>query len=405
MARVFRHQYSDIDPKTGKRRISRKWYIEFTDANGKRKRIVGFVDRRATDTLASEKEKAAEQIRAGLKPHAAEHSGKNLGELLDLFQQSMTSKRSTVKHIAAVRANCERVFADLEWAIPSQLDAASVQRWLADRQADKRFSAKTASHYRTSLMSFGRWLSPRYALVNPFASGLTVPPAESDRRHVRRSLTADELVRLLDATRSGRTLRGVEGPARALLYETAARTGYRAAELASLLPSMFTLEAAHPVIELPGRFTKNGKPAVQPVPAELADRLIPLVKSTPASRPVWMSSVGLKQPWGGPVRMLKCDLRAAQIPYRDEAGKVFDFHALRAQFGSDLARAGVSIQHAQKLMRHASPVLTARAYTLLDRADMAGAVEKLSTKPDETFTADDLLRFYGLLWCSLWCRE
>jgi integrase len=197
----------------------------------------------------------------------------------------------------------------------------------------------------------------------------------------------------------------MDGPARALLYETAARTGLRAAELASLIPSMFDLTGEHPVVELPGRFTKNGRAAVQPIPADLAGRLVPLIAATPADRAVWHSRTGTRQPWGGAVRVLKPDLRRAGIPYRDAAGRVFDFHALRAQFGSDLARAGVSIQHAQKLMRHHSPVMTAKHYTLLDRADMAGAVEKLSPKSEENFTVEDTLQLFGLLWCSLWCPK
>jgi len=39
--------------------------------------------------------------------------------------------------------------------------------------------------------------------------------------------------------------------------------------------------------------------------------------------------------------MLRNDLKDAQIPYEDERGRIFDFHALRHQFISNLASAGV----------------------------------------------------------------
>ena len=50
--------------------------------------------------------------------------------------------------------------------------------------------------------------------------------------------------------------------------------------------------------------------------------------------------------------MLRHDLAAAGIPYEDTAGRVFDFHALRHQFISNLAAAGVHPKEAQTLARH-----------------------------------------------------
>lgn len=58
--------------------------------------------------------------------------------------------------------------------------------------------------------------------------------------------------------------------------------------------------------------------------------------------------------------MLKLDLEAAGIPYRDENGLVFDFHALRCQCPTLMDQAGCSPRHAQRLMRHSSLDLTGR---------------------------------------------
>jgi len=80
---------------------------------------------------------------------------------------------------------------------------------------------------------------------------------------------------------------------------------------------------------------------------------------------------------------LSADLAAAKIDEIDAAGRVVDFHALRTTFGTSLARGGVSLQVAQRLMRHRTPTLTANVYTVLGRDDERAAIAKLSrpTKP------------------------
>ena len=78
--------------------------------------------------------------------------------------------------------------------------------------------------------------------------------------------------------------------------------------------------------------------------------------------------------------MLREDLAAASIPYETSEG-VFDFHALRGQFATALARAGVPLTDAQKLLRHSSPLLTANFYTHLSTAELAAQLGKLPALP------------------------
>jgi integrase len=79
--------------------------------------------------------------------------------------------------------------------------------------------------------------------------------------------------------------------------------------------------------------------------------------------------------------MLRADLAAADIPYEDTAGRVFDFHALRHQFISGLASAGVHPKVAQTLARHSTITLTMDRYTHLAVADVSGALECLPELP------------------------
>jgi len=69
------------------------------------------------------------------------------------------------------------------------------------------------------------------------------------------------------------------------------------------------------------------------------------------------------------------------LAYEDSDGQVHDFHALRVTYGTALARAGVRLQVAQRLMRHSTPVLTANVYTRLELHDLRGAVESLGAEP------------------------
>ena len=75
--------------------------------------------------------------------------------------------------------------------------------------------------------------------------------------------------------------------------------------------------------------------------------------------------------------MLRHDLESADIPYEDDMGRVFDFHALRHQFISNLAAAGVHPKIAQTLARHSTITLTMDRYTHMAVSDVAGALEHL----------------------------
>lgn len=75
--------------------------------------------------------------------------------------------------------------------------------------------------------------------------------------------------------------------------------------------------------------------------------------------------------------MLRGDLAAADIPYRDDAGRYFDFHAMRGQFIRLLAANGVHPKVAQVLARHSTFTLTMDFYTHLDVLDVSGALDKL----------------------------
>jgi integrase len=79
--------------------------------------------------------------------------------------------------------------------------------------------------------------------------------------------------------------------------------------------------------------------------------------------------------------MLRNDLAAAGVPYQDDSGHYFDFHAMRGQFISLLAASGVHPKVAQTLAQHSTITLTMDYYTHLDALDVAGALDRLAGLP------------------------
>jgi hypothetical protein len=75
--------------------------------------------------------------------------------------------------------------------------------------------------------------------------------------------------------------------------------------------------------------------------------------------------------------MLKKDLAAAGIPYKDALGRQADFHALRHTFGTNLSLAGVLPRVAMELMRHSDLRLTMKVYTDPSQLPLADSIDRL----------------------------
>ena len=282
-------------------------------------------------------------------------------------------------------------------------DLAAIHRWRIERSREP-MSIATSNHYLTAAKGFGAWLvRDRRWPENPLAH-LSALNAEVDLRRERRALSADEFGRLVEAARVGATFRGMSGPDRALLYIVAANTGLRAAELASLSADSFDLDADPPTITVEASYSKHRRRDVLPLRGDLIERICPLLSRFNSEAPglrqngprLVSNSVAVRAGrkakcgnlWPGSwykraATMLRLDLDAAGVAHVDTAGRVFDFHALRHQFLSDLARAGVHPKEAQALARHSTITLTMDRYTHLGIFDLTAALDRLPALPTD----------------------
>ena len=234
----------------------------------------------------------------------------------------------------------------------------------------------TSNHYLTAARGFTRWLARERRIdVDPLAH-LARQNAEADVRHARRALTADVFSQFIEATGNGATFRDLTGADRLVLYTLAANTGFRAGELASLTPASFALDGERPTVTVGAAYSKRRRTDVQPLRADVAELMRRYLRGKPRRQPVWPGA------WKDDAAdLVRHDLAAAGIPYVDESGAVFDFHALRGQFITMLARNGVHPKVAQVLARHSTIGLTMDRYTDAGVLDLAGALDALPALP------------------------
>jgi integrase len=130
----------------------------------------------------------------------------------------------------------------------------------------------------------------RRLFENPLAH-LQGGNARLDRRRDGRDLEPAELASVLEAARgSSAVYCRLTGPDRYILYLTACATGFRAGELAELLPESFDLTADPPRVTCPAAYSKNRRTSLLPLPSGVAEALGPYLASKPAGQPIWPGS-------------------------------------------------------------------------------------------------------------------
>jgi integrase len=368
MASVFKR-------KSDRGRKLAPWRIKYKDAEGRWRSATGCTDKVKSEQMARALESEAALERQGLcDPKDVRRRGQGFRpfcEHLDEYHAAIKAKNATTRNDGSKHANSTKTY--IRWvaeAIAAEriadLTPSAVQGAIA-RLIDEGRSPRTCNAYITAVKGFTRWLWVDGRTTTDELAHLTKYNEEADRRRVRRPLNAEGLISLFQTAESGPEVSGMSGPDRAMLYRLASGSGFRASELGSLVPESFKLDANPPVIEIQAGYTKNGKTALQIIPAELAEVLRPWVTQRPTGCPVFALPEKT-------AKMLRSDLEAAGIAYKDAEGGVVDFHALRHTFITLLVGSGASVKVAQVLARHSTPTLTIGRYAHADTADRQSAL-------------------------------
>jgi integrase len=231
---------------------------------------------------------------------------------------------------------------------------------------------KTSNNYLGSIKAFTCWLIPKRSPAD-LLHDMQALNADTDRRHERRALTVAELNRFLEAAATGKVFRGLDGPARIVLYCVGARTGLRASELASLTPDSLDLTARPPTVTVEAGYSKRRRRDVLPLRSDTAELLRAYCVEMEPEQLLWPGT----WPEAG-AEMIRFDLETAGIPYRDRQDRILDFHGLRHTFLTHMASSGIHPKVAQLLARQSTISLTMDRYTHLDVLDLAGDLDRLS---------------------------
>jgi integrase len=416
-------------------RRGKTWYGRYTDGSGKLQRVPLSESKTTAQRMLNKLVGDAELASVGIVDPFAEDRHTPLLEHLEDFRRYLKAKGNTPGHVGqtysrakAVIEGCRFVRTDdlrasavvefvaglaeevrprvelppakeeytrAELAAVLGVNPLSVPRMLRCHGVDgtgkgkaRRYSRETVlalqdavcrgrgvasrNHYLTAAKEFTRWLVRDGRLAADPLAHLSRENPDVDVRRKRRALKEDAFGRFVEAAAGGKPFRGIAGPDRLVLYTLAANTGFRAGELASLTPASFGLDASPATVTVQAGYSKHRREDVQPLRADVAEMMRAYLADKPPSAPLWPGS------WHeDAAEMIRVDLDMAGIPYRDGAGRYFDFHAVRGQFISMLAAKGVHPKVAQVLARHSTITLTMDYYTHLDVLDVTGALDKL----------------------------
>lgn len=310
------------------------------------------------------------------------HRKRPLFEHLDAFETYLRNKNNSDRYVSEAVRMVKAVLDGCGFRFISDLDSTPVEEWFAAQRTGKRnMSISTSNGYITAIKNFCNWMVRKRRMADNPLSDLCKLNGDADVRRERRDLPADEFNALIRAARSGETRYGLSGDDRAMLYLTAAYTGLRAREWSSLTRNSFDLQADPPTVTVEAGYSKHRRRDTLPLHPDLGARLREWFHGTRLAHPERRLWPGRWAEDRHAAAMLREDLDAAEVSYRDDAGRVFDFHALRHQFISTLARHGVHPKTAQELARHSSITLTMDHYAHVRLSDHRAALESLPSLP------------------------
>ncbi len=307
----------------GKRRVS--YWIQYRDHKGCRRTTKGYTDKALTEQLAAKLEHEAHLRRQGLIDPEQERLAAEISiplvEQIDAYERSLRRKGNSEKHTKLVIHRIKRVMSGSGFETFADVNCEAVEEFLSEYRAEKGFGFRTHNHYAQAVDAFCRWMVSQQKVASNPLRGLPRLNAESDVRHQRRALSAEEVAKLIGSARkSEKLIQCYDGETRAMIYLMGYLTGLRRKELASLTPKSFDFESTPPTLTVEAACSKHRKRDTLPLHPELI-----------AVLPAWLAGKSTKEPLFPRLAkrrtwfMVKSDLERVGIPYRTEAG-IADFH-------------------------------------------------------------------------------
>jgi integrase len=352
------------------------WTAKFKDETGAIRRVPTKETNRAVAAqMRAQYEKEVARIKTGVitreELDKAQFRHTSLDDMLERFRTKMTADGTTARHVEDTLRKITTLFAVCEVDSLAKIRRETVEQWVANELKSKIRSVGTINSYVIAVKSFVQYLVDTEVLANHPIKSIRKLNTDLDRRIHRRAMTSEEIECLLTATASGEHRKWGQPAERVLIYQLLLGTGLRSTELSLLTPSQINFEYCRLKIE--AAKTKNKKADVLPLRPDLVRSLqerITAVGIKPHERIFHHNQAQIRA-------VFYLDLKAAGIKRIGSDGRSIDIHSLRKTFGTLLARAGVPLTTTQRLMRHSTPLLTAKLYIDVEGVDMMQALEKL----------------------------
>jgi len=386
MASVFKRKRTIKGVAT----VAKQWTAQWTDADGKVCRQTAFTDKALSLALAMRLEKEA---KAGIQ---AQHQRTPLADHLDAYELHLNSLNRSDKHVRMTKKRIQAILTGCRFDQAADIRESDIEKWLKEQRTKKAFGIKTSNYYGRDFKSFLKWMTEESRIESNPIRRLRPLNADAETKE-RRALDDEGFAMLIQAAATGEPFRNTTGKDRAMLYIIAANSGFRVSELVSLTAASFNFDTG--TVRCRAAHSKRRRNDTQPLPPNL----VPIIQEWMKDRKgvVWPGTWHERA-----AKMLRADLASARAILLaaatdeadrqrreeskylcpvDETGANYDFHSLRHQYISGLARAGVPVKVAQTLARHSTITLTMDRYTHLVGDEVADAMKRLPAiqLPDE----------------------
>jgi integrase len=377
------------------------WVLDFVDATGRRRRQPLSSDKSVAMRRQAEIVRGRDMQLSGLAP--VEGMGMPLAELVDAYVADLRT-RASAKHLRNVEGSLKHTLEALRAVRVRDLRPIDVITYRAKLIAAGAAN-RTANLHIDRLHAALAW-AVKLDLVaqNPIATLPRLSEGVANQRCRRRAMSDDEVARFLAAAEADdRACEQTFVPHARSRGATRLRSLAIAVPRVPQLPLWMLLVGYGPrygeartlkwadvdlderVVALRAENTKSHRARCLPIRREYATVLGELrtlqaralgrepgqgdfVFLSPEARPLRVDTVNA-------MRVFDRLLVAAKIERVDALGRKLDVHSLRGTCASTLARRGVGITIAQRLLGHSSPLLTAKHYTHLELGDIRAALE------------------------------
>ncbi|MCA9092696.1 MAG: site-specific integrase [Planctomycetaceae bacterium] len=364
----------------GKKEQSKKWYGVWRDVDGKKRTKALSKDKTVANQMLAKIVLEVEYQKSGLSNQFTQNAAIPIENHLEEFIAYLKSKGDTKNHVEMSRIRIQRMIEGCGFKRITDISALKVSAWLKQRRTEKsNFGIQTSNRHHGAMGSFCHWLVNNGRLMGHPLKGLGKLNPQSDQRHQRRIMPAEDLKTFLEKVKESKRIdKGADWKftpeSRRYLYLVASLTGLRASELASLKRSSFDLNLK--TVTIKATISKHRKEDVLPLNSVLLTELTEWFEKRVSEGDFYLwSGSWAKQRRAG--KILQRDLKEQGIPYQDNSGTVFDFHSFRSQFITSLCEAAVPIHEVRVLARHSSPVTTLQHYAKVTGVHLYESINKI----------------------------